>query len=448
MTATAQAADYTVTKLADDGTDGTLRKEILDANATAIDDRILFQAGLSGTITLTTGEILIGDALEIVGPGANSLTVSGNDASRIFSVGPTVDAVTISGLKLTGGGGGPIGAGIINSTADLTLTRSVMSGNHGIGGGTRGGAIANLGGTLKISNSTFSGNSAGVAGGAIYTYNSPTTIENSTISGNAAGEGAGLNHYSNGVDPLTIRSSTIAGNEGIQSGAGIYLATSGLSALTNTIVADNVAPAQPDLGGNTVFDASFSLVENAPSLNETVPDSNITGVDPRLESLASNGGPTATQAPALGSPAVDAGSASGPFDQLGLTRPVDLPGIPNSSAAGANGADMGAVELQFPSNDFTLGALKRHRKKGTATLAVTVPGAGRLNLAGAKVKAATKNPEAAGIVKLLIRAKGKAAKRLRRTGKTSARARVTFTPTAGNPRTKSRVVRLVKRSRR
>jgi predicted outer membrane repeat protein len=348
MSATAEAANFTVTKLADDGTEGTLRKEILDANATATDDRILFQAGLSGTITLTTGEITIGDALEIVGPGADKLTVSADDASRIFAIGPiVVDAVTISALKLTGGGGGPIGAGIINSTANLTLSRSVMSGNHGTGGGTRGGAIANLGGTLTVTNSTFSGNSSGVAGGAIYTYNSPTTIESSTISGNEAGEGAGVSHYSTGVDPLTVRSSTIADNEGIQSGAGIYLATSGSSTLTNTIVADNVAPAQPDLGGNAVFDASFSLVENAPFLNETVPDSNITGVDPRLGPLANNGGPTQTRAPLSTSPAVDAGSAASP-DQRGVARPIDFLGAPDATAAGANGADIGAVEFQPP----------------------------------------------------------------------------------------------------
>jgi len=182
-------------------------------------------------------------------------------------------------------------------------------------------------------------------------------------------------------------------------------------------------------------------------VTETVAGSNITGQSAQLDPLAANGGSTQTMAPALTSPAVDRGMAPGP-DQRGLTRPIDLPGIANSTAAGANGADIGAVELQLPSNAFTFGALKRKPKKGTAVLSVRVPGAGSLALKGAKVRRQAKNPQAAGVVRLLIRARGKAAKRLRRTGRARVRAKVTYTPTAGNPRTKSRMIRLVKRKRR
>ena len=70
----------------------------------------------------------------------------------------------------------------------------------------------------------------------------------------------------------------------------------------------------------------------------------------------SNGGPTADDAlPAPrdrpGSGVPDPGSqrhfglAAG-LDQRGVLRPIDLPSIPNSTAPGADGSDIGAVELQ------------------------------------------------------------------------------------------------------
>jgi outer membrane biosynthesis protein TonB len=52
--------------------------------------------------------------------------------------------------------------------------------------------------------------------------------------------------------------------------------------------------------------------------------------------------------PAASSPAVDAGSTGETLDQRGLARPADQPGIANSTALGADGADMGAVELSAP----------------------------------------------------------------------------------------------------
>src|SRR5262245_43467737 len=77
------AATITVTSTGDNGP-GSLR----DAVATADPfDTIAF--GLSGcpcTITLTTGEIVIDKALFITGPGADQITVSGNNSSRIFRV--------------------------------------------------------------------------------------------------------------------------------------------------------------------------------------------------------------------------------------------------------------------------------------------------------------------------------------------------------------------------
>src|SRR5262245_2397360 len=71
-------ATYNVTTLADGG-NGSLRDAITQANTNAGADTITFQSGLTGTIVLTGGELNIMDDLVIAGPGANKMTVSGND---------------------------------------------------------------------------------------------------------------------------------------------------------------------------------------------------------------------------------------------------------------------------------------------------------------------------------------------------------------------------------
>src|SRR6185369_13551213 len=101
----ADAATFNVTNLNDSGA-GSLRQAVLDANAAAGADVITFQSGLSGTITLTTGELDLYDSVDIQGPGAATLAVSGNNASRVFYIYSTANGpidVTISGLTITGG---------------------------------------------------------------------------------------------------------------------------------------------------------------------------------------------------------------------------------------------------------------------------------------------------------------------------------------------------------
>src|SRR5260370_1251680 len=76
---------FTVLNLADSGA-GSLRQAVLDANAHAGPNVIGFAHGLHGTITLTSGELAITKSLDIEGPGAHQLTVSGNHASRVFDI--------------------------------------------------------------------------------------------------------------------------------------------------------------------------------------------------------------------------------------------------------------------------------------------------------------------------------------------------------------------------
>jgi parallel beta-helix repeat protein len=248
----AQAASFEVTNLDDSGP-GSLRDAIESANETPAADVITFQTGLSGAITLTTGQLEINTSLDIQGPGAAVISVSGNDTSRVFYLYSSTEniAVNISGLTITAGnaedGGGIVnfdedlildGVTISGNTAsnnggglwadgfemDLTIRNSIISGNTA---GNDGGGI-NVdysGGPLLIQDSQITGNTANDSGGGIYFYNTrdAVTIERSTISGNTAnGAGGGIYLYDTDGGPFTIRETTISGNQAI-AGGGLFL---------------------------------------------------------------------------------------------------------------------------------------------------------------------------------------------------------------------------------
>jgi hypothetical protein len=170
---------FTVMNLHDSGA-GSLRQAILDANAHAGPNVIDFAHGLHGTITLTSGELAITKTLDIEGPGARRLTVSGNHASRVFDIsagggGGAGARVTIAGMTMIDGlanGNSPVLAstgGAILNFGSLTLSRDVLSNNEAVGdpttsplgriGNAFGGGVANLGtATLTVSSSAFTSN--------------------------------------------------------------------------------------------------------------------------------------------------------------------------------------------------------------------------------------------------------------------------------------------------
>jgi len=156
LSSTAFAATFTVTNLNDSGP-GSLRQAILDSNATpAVDDDIVFQAGLSGTIFLTSGLMLINDSVTITGPGADVITIDAQMNSRIFDADGFLNVISIIGLKLINGSAA-IGGAILIST-NLSIDSCVFENNSA----TFGGAIYNaFNSTVDlIANSLFDGNSA------------------------------------------------------------------------------------------------------------------------------------------------------------------------------------------------------------------------------------------------------------------------------------------------
>lgn len=98
----------TVTNNADSGA-GSLRNTIAVANS---GDMIIFAPSVH-SITLTSGELEIGKNLNIQGPGANNLTISGNNASRVFHI-DSGETVTLANVKIANGlFSGPLPASMV-----------------------------------------------------------------------------------------------------------------------------------------------------------------------------------------------------------------------------------------------------------------------------------------------------------------------------------------------
>jgi hypothetical protein len=103
-----------------------------------------------------------------------------------------------------------------------------------------------------------------------------------------------------------------------------------------------------------------------------------------------------------------------------------------------------------PTNTFTLGALTRNKKKGTATLAFNLPNPGDLSGSGQGAQVASTGAVAskavpAGTATLVVKAKGKKKRKLNEKGKVKLNLAVTYTPTGGAPSTQSVKVKLKKR---
>ena len=391
--------------------DGSLRGEVEAANAHPGPDTIVFAPGVTGTITFAGLGIVINGPLDLEGPGPGLLTIQQTVARRVFEIKPSGgEAVKIAGLHLDGGtapnsGEHPgQGGDIYNAGADLTLEDDLITGASA----EEGGGVASTEGTTirsttisgnfaeeeagvaiftagkpwaivdstitenestlfaagllaegpgLLEGSTISGNIAGTGGGgASFGFGAAgatITVRNSTFAGNHAEEGAGVLVYGNFADTVAFEDSTIAGNVADLPGAGLAIEPGGaVVSLLDTIVGGNTGAGAPsDLGAEPGrISAGFSLIGNAAGTEvaETVPGSNILGVDPKLGPLAANGGPTETMLPAAGSPVINKGGGSLTTDQRGAPRPVIYAGVPLSTAPGANGADIGAVELASP----------------------------------------------------------------------------------------------------
>jgi polymorphic membrane protein len=347
-----QADTITVTNTNDSGL-GSLRQALIDAN-----DGDTIDFAVTGTIGLTSGELLVDKSITISGPGADSLTVDGNATSRVYEI-ASGESVTISGLTVTGGSASGTypnnsGAGIYIDHASLVLDSCKINGNTATqwGGGVysdgnfkgpnamvvvtnstlnsniaeeSGGGVYNDGAFagyahLEITNSTVSGNSAVEDGGGIYNAGNAgeSTLEvgNSTFSGNSAQlSGGGIYNYGPfGIATVQIREATFADNIAQSSGGGIYNFNHvGVGQVTIDL-GDTILKAGAGSGNisndlGTVTSAGYNLSSDDGGGFLTGPGDQI-NTDPMLGLLQDNGGPTLTHRPLPGSPAIDAGDPS------------------------------------------------------------------------------------------------------------------------------------------
>jgi Right handed beta helix region len=324
--------------------------QVTDTNGGAIFDN---NAVLTLSQVVVTGNKAVSNAAAAKGGG---IALSDPAASLIL-IDSTVSNNKVAGTTAQGGG-----IYLFDNSA-VTIQRSTISGNQA--GEDGGGIYFNNGGFLTLADSTVSGNKAnaevaGAGGGGIYLFGTTATIRNSTISGNNT-DSAGFASNGGGIavmssSSLVIQNNTVAFNSAIgASGGGLFLTPGTAVSSVSTIVANNTATLGADVAGQLV--ANFSLIGNtAGSTLLTGSASNILSVDPLLESLADNGGPTQTHALKSGSPAVGGGSnpAVLSYDQrgVGFARQV------------GTGVDIGAIE-QLPAKVAGVvingGAIQRSR---------------------------------------------------------------------------------------
>jgi hypothetical protein len=312
--------------LVNDTTDGVgtnlgrlnLRQAVNLADVSARADMITIDPSLFAgpqTITLTAGALSLSDpaSTTINGPGANLLTISGNNASRVFQIASGV--AVLSGITITGGSAA-YGGGLYNSGGTLTLSNVIISGNSAT---ESGGGLRNYGGMTTLTDVTVVANNSGGNGGGLVNSGGTLTLTNATVTGNIGlTDGGGLDTMQGGT--TTLINVTVSGNSSGGSAVGLSNSPDSTTTLLNTIVAGQV------VGGDI-------------SRNYTDGGHNLVGGKPLLAALGDYGGPTQTMALLPGSPAIG-GGAPGPrvvtVDQRGQVR--------------TNRIDIGA----FQSQGFTL----------------------------------------------------------------------------------------------
>ncbi|MEM8946951.1 MAG: choice-of-anchor Q domain-containing protein [Planctomycetota bacterium] len=326
--------------------------------------------GSTGADVTITGDAFDNDVVDAafitaVDASLTSDATSLDDNSRVLNFTASTGDLTLQGLTITGGrtvDDNEEGGGIrFASDGELRLTGGAVSGNSTAGNDAEGGGIYTLEGWVTLEGGTVAANSttgAGSHGGGVVAER--LTVRDSTISGNstngAASDGGGVFIY----QLVDVTGSTFSGNTATGKGGGLRtggetaivnstivrnasLATvdggGGLSnaddlvTITNSILAENTASAgSPDLhqssdGPAAIFMVSHSIISDVAGMTAAqlaeltagvgtmLGDSTAGGaIDPRLDPLTDNGGPTETHLPLAGSPAIDAGDPSVVFD--------------------------------------------------------------------------------------------------------------------------------------
>ena len=274
---------------------------------------------------------------------ATNSTVSDNRAAAggggIAALTVHLTGITVSGNSAGLGGGG---MGVASGTLTATTVRRNVSALRG------GGIEYDNDGDLSISRSTIAGNDTiGPGGGVYFPSGGPggtLTVTNSTLAGNeATASGGGL---SSAAGTTNLQNATINRNtadsdsDGIGDGGGIDQAPGATVNVKNTIVAQNLDTGgeRPDCNANAGVTSQGYNLFGSCAI--TLATGDIPGANPLVAQLGQNGGPTLTSALLPGSPAINAVPVSGAG-----CPPTDQRGVARPQGAGC---DIGAYEVAPP----------------------------------------------------------------------------------------------------
>lgn len=397
------SATFTVTKVADtnDGVcdaDCSFREAVAAANAAAGDDIIVFSSlfNTPQTIVLSGTEIIIGSngALTIIGPGANLLTLDGNQASRILVTGANVNA-TIEGIRFTRGNGVGAtntgrGGAIYNVGGTLTIRNSILTNNTAANGGainnaasaspnpvvnadltifnciisnnsstSSGGAMQNFStSTFRLYSSTVSGNTSATGGGGAMQANGSVIIANSTFAGNTSQGTTGGGAIVTNGSLFNMTNSTVSGNTSATNGGGIHRSTTNVNGfIRNSIIAGNTGPS-PDVSNSANgLQSQGNNIIGAVGTSTGWVGSDLLNTNPMLGTLGDNGGFGQTFVPQPGSPAINGGQncvldASCSANNLPINLTTDQRGI---SRPQGTSVDIGAVEVAASASNVSVG---------------------------------------------------------------------------------------------
>jgi hypothetical protein len=267
-----------VTSPADDGSVGTLRWAVGQANSTSGAVEIDFTLSTPATITLTQGQLELSDKSglkTVAGPGAALVTVSGNHSSRVFQVDNGVNA-TISGLTITGGSTSGNGGGIedlgtltlsncnvygnaasyggaLDDAGMANVTGSSLDNNHAQGSFFGGGGLSvEAGSTLIMTASTVSGNT-GTFGGGLDVRGSANLTGCAITANKSGGNGGAVRLKGNGAT-ATLVDCSLSSNSG-NSGGGLYNYDN-VATLTNCNIIGNSAAGRGGGVDNHLYSAT------------------------------------------------------------------------------------------------------------------------------------------------------------------------------------------------
>ena len=300
----------------------------------------------AGTYVLSS-ELFVTSDVAILGAGASTTTLDGNDATRVINVQNQTAPIQVIIGGVTVQQGSAADGGCIRIRLDVgsaNLLDSVVQDCTATSGS--GGGLQLFFGALVVERTTFANNTAGSGngGGIVATSNAASlSVVLSTFSGNSALTGGAA--IMNASSSFALVSSTLAGNEAtgtsptgaVESGLGDFI--------NNVIVSNTGSAVTPDVsvsgtshGNNLIGQAVAAAFDHS---------TDALGVTQTFTALQDNGGETPTLGFSIGA-ARNAGTC---LDHLGATLATDQRGVARPQAGGC---DVGAFESDAACGDNTV----------------------------------------------------------------------------------------------